>query len=412
MAYEDYIPGQNQRGPAPGQELAGAISGLGKLFGLDPEQAARVRQHNTTIQRDAEKEKRVKRYGELMSKYALGGGKGLTPEEVAEATDHRVWLTQGGIGATETEHLTGMTADPISGFSRAHTEKLRIEKEKKDAKAAADEEARLRREASKTTADTNKALAARLSEERKNNSEAKARYEKLTSVKNFAPIFYDNAGKEFASVTALRSGLTPIDYTSTEMPRAAGDTSSPPRYVAAQARALNAALDAAKVDGREPPPDHPKYQQYLLANAALLQHQAQYPAFKLTPEFRSSLADQGYTTDLTGLRAHFKDDKSINQAIKAVALTLRKENSISATEANDLATMIVARHLRQGANENEMAVDGDEEEVAANLAAGKYTINGKIPRYITIQERYRMENGDIGIRYRMVDTSTISKPIK
>lgn len=409
MAYEDYIPGPNQRGPAPGQELAGAISGLGKLFGLDPEQAARVRAHNTTIQRDAEKEKRVKRYGELMSKYAMGGGKGLTPEEVSEATDHRVWLTQGGIGATETEHLTGMTHDPKTGYSKAYSEKMRIEKEKKDAKAAADEDAKARKaliEAQRlAAADTSAAMK----EANKGNAAAKERYEYLTNAKNFGATFYDQSARDFAANTSLTDGLSALDYSRAALP---ADASGVVRSVAQQTEVLKAALAAASDGGREPAANDPKHLDYQKAKAALLQHQAAYPAFKLTDAYKADLEANGYDTDIEALKVHFKDERAINQAIKAVALQIRKSHSISSADATYLATKIVAKQLSRGASQDEMAVDGDEADVAKNLAAGAYKLGGKVPKRVVIREAYRMANGDINYRYRIVDTATIAQPAK
>ncbi|CAB4198935.1 hypothetical protein UFOVP1325_38 [uncultured Caudovirales phage] len=418
MAYEDYIPGQNQRGPAPGQELAGAISGLGKLFGLDPEQAARVRDHNATIQRDAEKERRVKRYGELMSKYAMGGGKGLTPEEVAEATGHRVWLTQGGIGATETEHLTGMTADPKTGYSMAYSEKMRIEKEKKDAKAAADADAAARREEITTRTAANKAITAQGKVDKGAEIASQRAYDRLSNIGgSLTPLLHDSAVDNFATRADLEGNLEPKTF-------------APGSTVATDRATYQAAVDKIIQEngGREPTSASATWDRYRVALSALNRHKDDYPSQQLKAGFVDSgggLESAGYNADLNALKGHFKDTRALNASIAAISKKLRRRYGIDSTESNSLATRIVAQHLSDSGNAaDEMAVQGDADEVASNLAAGKYRLgadpavpgSGVLPRYIHIMERYIIpDSGDpprVGVRYRTVDTRLIPSAAK
>ena len=411
MAYEDYIPGQNQRGPAPGQELAGAISGLGKLFGLDPEQAARIRANNTTIQRDAEKEKRVKRYGELMSKYALGGGKGLTPEEVAEATDHRVWLTQGGIGATETDHLTGMTTDPVSGMSAAWTEKKRIEDDKKAAKLAADEETKARRDALAAQTAANRTIAAQGKEDRYASAAAEKEYLKYSNPYSNMPALLDaRAVDNFVSSTNLRGNLDVLPYNDPD-PAAPVPAEGVPRRTLIQTRKL---LQASVDDliknngGKEPEPGQPSFERYAAAKILLDDHIERYPMFKLKSGFLDGdMAKAGYSDaeHSPALLTNFKDSGKLNSAIKAIAKNIRTKYPISSAEATKLATNIVTHHLgSQGYASDEIAVAGDQDQVEEKLNKGEYRkADGGIPSKIHIKVRYKLADGSYGVRYKTVD---------
>jgi hypothetical protein len=370
-----------------------------------------VRQHNTTIQRDADREKRVKRYGELMSKYALGGGKGLTPEEVAEATDHRVWLTQGGISATETENLTGMTADPVSGFSKAFTEKKKAEDEKKAAKKAADEEARLRREELAARTAANKALTEQGKVDRGAEIAAQRAFDRLENIGgSLTPLLHDSAIDNFATRADLEGNLVPKVY-------------EPGSTVASQRAVLQAAVDRiiAENGGRVPTPDSAVWDRYSIADANLTTHKNQFATKSLKPGFvdvGGGLENSGYNADLNTLRGHFKDSRALNASIAAISKKLRKRYGIGSTEADTLATKIIAQHLADSGNSaDEMAVKGDADEVAAKLAAGQYRLgadpavpgSGVLPRYIHIMERYIIPDGSgrVGVRYRTVDTRLI-----